>query len=189
MTKLFTVIILLLSNIALAQFEYDASEAHPFGLPNPKAPKQIKDYEKLIGLCDCTSQSLNKDQTWADPVSMTWRFEYILNGMAIQDKTLKEDGRHSGSIRQYNVDSARWYVHYFTAPVPSAKLSTWEGNTQENGNIVLYKPSTAPNGTEGFFRLTFSEISSDGFNWIGEWVDQSETVVFPTWKIKCKKRE
>ena len=37
----------------LAQYEYDASDKFPFGKANPKAPEQIKDYEAMIGECDC----------------------------------------------------------------------------------------------------------------------------------------
>ncbi len=189
MLKTITIPLLLVSNILFAQYDYAVSSKNPFGKPNPDAPVQIKDYEQLIGICDCQSTSRNPDQTWAEPIAMTWTFKYIMNGMGIQDETLKADGRHSGSIRQYNMDSARWYVHYFSSPAAAAKLPTWEGVKQENGNIILYKPSLAPNGAEGFFRLTFSKITSEGFNWVGEWVDTSETVVFPTWKINCKKRK
>lgn len=181
--------LLLIASIGYAQYDYVASDKHPFGLPNPEAPTNVKDYEQLIGICDCESISRKPDQSWAEPVDMTWTFKYIMNGMGVQDETHKADGKHSGSIRQYNLDSARWYVHYFSSPSPLASLKTWEGNKKENGNIVLYRPSKAPNGTEGFYRITFSEISADGFNWAGEWVDNTETIVFPTWKITCKKRK
>ena len=65
--------------------------------------------------------------------------------MAVQDETLKSDGKHSGSIRQY---------------LP---------------------------GMEGLFRLTFYDITNNGFKWIGEWVNKDETIEYPTWKIDCKK--
>ncbi|ULC60281.1 hypothetical protein MBM09_04650 [Flaviramulus sp. BrNp1-15] len=53
----------------------------------------------------------------------------------------------------------------------------------------MYKEQTAPNGTEGFYRLTFYDISKSGYKWVGEWVDKSESVVFPTWKINCTRNE
>ncbi|NNK76178.1 MAG: hypothetical protein HKP42_08950, partial [Maribacter sp.] len=102
-----------------AQYEYEQSLDHPYGLPNPIAPQQILDYAPLIGECDCKSTSRNPDRTWAEPVAMIWRFKYIMNGMAIQDETLKADGRHSGSIRQFVPDSAFWYVHYYNTAKPS----------------------------------------------------------------------
>lgn len=170
------------------QYEYAASEAYPFGRPHPDAPKQFLDYEPLIGECDCTSTRRNPDQTWGEPEEMVWRFSYIMNGTAVQDQTLKANGGHSGSIRQYIADSSTWYVHYYSNVAPSTKLSAWEGGMRGD-SIVLYKEQKTPTGVDGFYRITFNDISQDGFNWIGEWVDPGETITFPTWKIRCRKRK
>ena len=172
-----------------AQNEYEPSEANPYGLKNPKAPDQLEDFKPFIGLCDCDSERRNSDGSWAEPVKMTWKYKYIMNGMAIQDETLKDDGAHSGSIRQFNADSLKWYVHYYSSLGVTPTLSSWEGTKNDDGNIILYKPQKAPNGTEGFSRLTFYDISKSGYKWIGEWVDTTETVVYPFWKISCIKRE
>ncbi len=171
-----------------SQNEYAASDKHPFGLPNPKAPEQIKDFEGLIGTCNCTSITRNQDQSWAEAQNMTWEWKYIMNGMAVQDETLKEDGNHSGSIRQFIADSSKWYVHYYSSNFPTPTLPTWEGGKKDNGNIVLYRDQTAPNGMEGFYRLTFYDIDDSGYKWIGEWVDKTEKITFPTWKIDCKRQ-
>ena len=180
--------IFLLSSFAMySQYEYEPSEQHPFGLPNPAAPEQIKDFEPMIGLCDCKSITRKADGSWAEPMEMTWRFKYIMNGMAVQDETLKADGAHSGSIRQFNMDSSKWYVHYYTTKGIPNNLPTWEGG-KKGGNIVLYKEQKDPRGNDGFFRLTFYDISKSGYKWIGEWVDTEETISFPTWKIECSKR-
>jgi len=48
----------------LGQYEYDTSDKFPFGKANPKAPEQIKDYEAMIGECDCKSSTRNQDGTW-----------------------------------------------------------------------------------------------------------------------------
>jgi hypothetical protein len=68
-------------------------------------------------------------------------------------------------------------------------LGVWEGGKTDNGNIVLYRDQAAPNGTEGYFRLTFYEITDKSFQWIGEWVDLGETFSYPTWKISCTKQK
>ena len=183
-TKYF-LLILCVPIFSIAQYNYEPSKEHPFGQPNPEAPKELLDYSKLIGECNCKSQSLKPDQTWADPVDMKWKFKYIMNGMAIQDETVKADGRHSGSIRQFIADSTKWYVHYYSAAAPTLKLNTWEGGLDNGGEIILYKEQKAPNGTDGFSRLTFYDINSKGYKWVGEWVDKTESVVFPFWKIDC----
>ena len=186
-----TIILFFLSFITKAQdsyMEYEQSEDFPFGKINPEAPEQLKDFAPLIGICNCKSETRNKDKSWADPVDMTWKFKYIMNGMAIQDETSKADGSNSGSIRQYSKDNARWYVHYYTTKSIASRLSTWEGN-KKGVDIVLYREQKAPNGIDGYYRLTFSNISKNGFNWIGEWVSKDESIVYPTWKISCLKQE
>ncbi len=176
------------AQVADELYPYEPSMAHPFGLLNPAAPKAVADFAPLIGTCDCKSVSRINQQTWADTVLMEWTFKYIMNGMAVQDLTLKADGAHSGSIRQYVADSAKWYVHYFSQSSPSTTLPVWEGNKVSEDKIVLYRQQAAPNGTDGFYRLTFSDISEEGFNWVGEWVNMGETFRYPTWVIYCRKR-
>jgi hypothetical protein len=167
-----------------AQTENEPSKAFPYGQPHPDAPEQIKDYEPLMGECDCKSTSRKQDGTWNAPVDMVWRWKYIMNGNAVQDETLKADGANSGSIRQFIADSSKWYVHYYASKKPSTTLSTWTGN-KKDGKIVLYKDHTAPNGTPGYYRLSFYDISKTGYKWVGEWVDKTETTVYATWKIEC----
>ena len=179
---------LIVCTVAQAQYQFEVSDKNPFGMINPKAPKEVGDYAPLIGKSECTSSNRNPDQSWAEPQNMTWTFKYIMNGMAVQDETLKEDGSHSGSIRQFIADSSKWYVHYYSTKSPSTVLSSWEGG-KKGDSIVLYREQKAPNGTDGFYRLTFSDISKAGFSWIGEWVNTSETFLYPTWKIKCRKKK
>ncbi|MCI4668823.1 MAG: hypothetical protein MRZ79_11870 [Bacteroidia bacterium] len=169
-------------------YPYEASPNAPFGLPNPNTPAQIKDFQALIGECNCKSLARGADQSWGDTTAMIWRFKYIMNGKAVQDETLKADGTHSGSIRQFNADSAKWYVHYYTTGSTPNSLPTWEGGKMEDGKIILYRPNKAPNGQEGFYRITFYDIDKKGFKWIGEWVDTKETIEYPLWKIFCKKK-
>ena len=181
-------ILFFFSTFVYCQYDFEPSAENPFGLPNPDAPQEILDFAPLIGECNCKSTARNADQTWADPVDMIWRFKYIMNGMAVQDETLKADGKHSGSIRQFIADSTKWYVHYYSSGSPSTILPAWEGNKNKYGNIVLYREQKAPNGMEGFFRLTFSEMNGEGFNWEGAWVSPDESIVFPTWKIDCTRK-
>jgi len=177
---------LICSFTSYAQYQYEVSNDNPFGLPNPNAHSEIKDYEPMIGECICSSISRAQDGSWKDPVIMNWRFKYIMNGYAVQDETLKEGGAHSGSIRQFLQDENKWFVHYYSSGTPSKSLSTWEGK-KEDGKIILYREQKAPNGMEGFYRLTFYNMSDLGYKWIGEWVDKTETTVYPTWKIECFK--
>ena len=174
--------------LIFAQYTYEPSEKYPFGRYNPEAPEQTKDFEALMGECQCQSINRKKDQSWNEPEDMIWRWKYIMNGTAVQDETLKADGSHSGSIRQFDLDSLRWNVHYYSSAGITTPLPTWHG-TKKEGNIVLYRAQKAPNGMDGFYRLTFYDISEKGYKWIGEWVDTAEKIVYPTWKIECFRKE
>lgn len=178
---------LLITISAFAQYNYAVSEEYPFGKLNPDAPQEVADYELLIGESKCTSVSRAPDQTWNPKVNMLWRFKYIMNGMAIQDETLKEDGTHSGSIRQFNSDSSAWYVHYFSSSSVPSRFPVWKGGTNKEGEIILYNEQNAPNGAEGFYKIRFYDITEKSFEWIGTWVNTTETIQFATWKISCQK--
>lgn len=188
MKSIITLSFLFFTSLLLSQYSYEASEEFPFGQPNPEAPEQIKDFEPMIGSCNCKSTARKQDGSWNDSEDIIWKWKYIMNGRAVQDETLKPDGSHSGSIRQFIQDSSRWYVHWYSSKTPSTKFPVWEGNKKE-GKIILYKDQTAPNGTEGFFRLTFYDMSDSGYKWVGEWTDKTEKIVYPTWKIECVRKE
>ena len=187
MKNFLTLHLLIFSLAVSAQYPYEPSAEHPFGLPNPEAPQELLDFAPLIGECECKSETRGPDGNWATPVDMTWRFKYIMNGMAVQDETWKSDGSYAGSIRQFIPDSTMWYVHYYSSGNPTTVLPAWEGKKTENGDIVLYSDQKAPNGMEGDYKIVFSDISKSGFNWLGAWVSKDRSIVYPTWKIACAK--
>jgi hypothetical protein len=188
MKNYLTIIFLCVSIYAFSQLEFEPADDFPYRKPNPEVAQKLKDFHPLIGECDCKSVLRNPDGTWANTANMVWKFKYIMNGNAIQDETFKEDYTYAGSIRQFNSDSSKWYVHYYSSAGATGPLSTWEGGLKGD-DIILYKDQTAPNGMEGKYKITFFDISEFGFNWLGEWVDKAESFSFPTWKIFCTKKE
>ncbi len=172
-----------------AQFEYEPSTQNPYGLVNPDAPSELSDFDPLIGLSECTSEIRNPDGSWNEPSSMVWKWKYIMNGLAVQDEVLREDFPNAGSIRQFNADSAAWYVHYYSSNSPIPTLPSWKGGKQDNGDIILYRAQQAPNGMDGFYKINFLDITEKSFYWQGEWVNPDESIIYPTWKIDCKKIE
>jgi len=75
--------------------------------------------------------------------------------------------------------------HFFSAPAYSS--STWRGK-MDGENLVLRQPQKAP-GTDfgGFSTLTFSDVSAQGFDWVGEWISEDGSVVFLFWRTQCRK--
>ncbi|MEP2937748.1 MAG: hypothetical protein ABJM06_03780 [Gilvibacter sp.] len=179
---------LLLPTTLLGQYDYEANGIHPYGRPNPEAPSQILDFDAMIGECDCQSTRRKPDGTWGKPEPMLWRFKYIMNGMAIQDETLKPNGAHTGNIRQFIADSSKWYVHYYSNSRPSTTFPVWEGGKKEK-EIVLYRDQKAPNGAEGYYKIRFYDMSKRGYKWSGAWVSADESIVFDNWNIVCVRPE
>ncbi len=167
--------------------QYEVSKKHPYGQPAPEFRETLKDFAPMIGMCECKSVNRNPDGTWQDTVDMLWSFKYILNGTAIQDDTWKANGQYATSIRQFNTDSLKWVVTYFSSSNKAWTPGTWIGDKQGE-DIVLYMDQKAPNGMEGKSRLTFYDITKEGYKWKGEWIDKAETIVYPFWTIDCRKR-
>lgn len=191
MKSIFTLIfsIVLIFNSIAQPGQFEASEQYPFGQLNPSAPIEVGDYAELIGKSSCLSINRNPDGTWQDTVRMNWTFKYIMDGYAVQDYSIKEDGSHTSSIRQFREDSAKWYVTFFPKNDPPVSPRVWSGKKEANEDIVLYKDHPLPDGTPGHSRLTFYDISSDSFNWVGNWIKFDESVQFPFWMLHCKKAE
>ncbi len=184
------ILCIICSSLANGQHgQFEPSVDNPFGSVNPEAPSEVADYADLIGQSVCSSIRRNPDGTWQDTVRMTWTFKYILDGTAVQDLTVREDGGHATSIRQYNADSAKWFVTYFPRNNPPNSPSSWAGNATDTGDIVLLKNQKAPNGFEGISRLVFSNITEDTFDWEGTWTSMDGTIQFPFWTISCKKTD
>lgn len=191
MIRIFTLLLCILS-VAQAQvnidLKHEASADFPYGTVHPDYEEYLKDFAPMIGRCECKSVNRNAEGNFTDTIDMIWQFKYIMNGSAIQDETWKADGRHSGSIRQFQPDSSQWVVTYFSQPGVTYTPGVWIGG-KDGDDIVLKMDQTAPNGTEGISRLTFSNISASGYDWIAEWTSLDESFVHPIWKIYCKKQK
>lgn len=163
---------------------FDPSDEHPFGRPNPDAPEQLSQFAFLIGKNDCTEARRSQDgQSWNEG-TRTWDAHYSMNGFAVYDTGISDSGANSNQ-RVFDEKTGEWHVTFFSTP--NYGSGVWRG-VLEGDRIVLKQPQAAPaNNMPGFSRLTFSEINDHGFNWIGEWVSADNTVVYPFWRISCRK--
>lgn len=165
--------------------EYDPSPANPFGLPNPAAPQQIAQFAFIIGKSDCTEERLNNATGEWQSSARTWDGHYIMNGFGIFDSGKSASSANS-NIRVYDESRGQWQVTFFA--MPSYSSSVWKGGL-ESENMVLKQPQQAPGTSlDGFSTLTFSNISNQGFEWSGEWISEDGSIVFPFWRVSCKKR-
>ncbi|OJJ22196.1 hypothetical protein BKI52_09155 [marine bacterium AO1-C] len=164
--------------------QYEPSKKYPFGRPNPTAPKEITQFAFMVGQCDCVDsiRLVPGDPKWTIMKS-TWDGKYIMNGTAIQDGG--PNGRFNPlNIRIYDEKQQKWVVTYFTTPKYGSGV--WKGK-KEGNKMIMRQASTSPNGRKGENRLTFYNISKNGFSWKGEFVSEDGTVAYAFWKIQCTK--
>lgn len=147
----------------------------------------ITDFSPMIGTCRCKSSRKDENGKWTAPIDAMWTFKYIMNGRGVQDEFFLANGLSGGSIRQYNDKDQLWYVHYYASNLPTPKLQSWKGSKDGEGNIILYSKQKSSDGDDGFLKLTFHEISDNGYKWKGEWVNSDESIKNAFWNIECLK--
>lgn len=151
------------------------------GTSNPS----LDDFSDMIGTCNCKSKRKGSDGNWLEAVDATWTFKYIMDGKGVQDNFSLANGLSGGSIRQYNEKEKSWYVHYYASNSPTPTLQSWAGEKTKENNIVLYSPQKSPDGEDGFYKLSFYDISKNGYKWKGEWVNKDESKINAFWTIEC----
>ncbi len=163
---------------------YDPNDEYPFGRKNPAAPVELSQFHFMVGQNDCEEQRLNNvSGEWVAGIR-SWDAHYYMNGYAIRDGGASATSTN-GNIRIFDPSEKQWNVTFFSMPAYSSGV--WKG-VKEGGNIVLKQAQKAP-GTDfdGFSTLTFSNISAAGFDWSGEWISEDGSVVFPFWRVQCRK--
>jgi hypothetical protein len=163
------------------QMGYDPSPAYPHGRLHPNAPPQTVQFAFMLGEFDCTDSVRSADGGWS-LFPAIWNANYFLNGHGIQDQYWSP--RFSTSnIRIFDSKSGAWKVTFFKKPGYGSGV--WTGK-KEDKNMVMRQTNTSPDGTTAESRLTFHNISNDGFDWVAERVTEKETRA--SWKSSCRRR-
>lgn len=144
-------------------FRYEPSPAFPHGRPHPEAPEELADFAFMIGSFICHDARRLPDGRMQE-FDAVWSARYFLNGHAIQDQYWAQ-GFYTSNLRQFDESEGVWRVHYVSEP--GFTTGVWSG-TREGDAITLTREIARPDGSVVVSRLTFSNISDDGFNWRGE---------------------
>ena len=158
--------------------ENEPSPAHPHGKLNPKAPPETAQFSFMIGEFDCKDKIQGADGKWTES-DVVWNSTYFLNGSGIQDRFWSKQVVATGT-RIFNKAKGKWIVNYFQTN-PTYFAGVWEGK-KEGSKMIM----RAPRG-ENESRLTFHNITKDGFDWIGETALKDGSAK-PFWIISCKRR-
>ena len=163
--------------------KYDPNPKSPYGSLHSEAPSELGLFAFMIGEFDCSDRLLMADGSWKE-MKAVWHTHYTLNGHAIQDNYRNEI--YAGmSIRTYSPQEAAWHVSFFG--MPGGHYGLWKGDS-EGDRIVLTSEQLAPSGATVISRLTFSQISKDSFEWLGEKVTV-DGIATPNWQISARRRK
>jgi hypothetical protein len=151
-----------------------------YGLPNPKAPRELTQFDFLVGAWDCASTIRAPDGT-VQTRPATWAGRYILDGYVIADefRQLGPSGEVAllgQTYRSFNGESKTWVMKWF-----DALDSTWlDLGTEDIGGVQVRAGTITfqhrrPRGRAGrlfplnsLFRITFSDMSDVQFRWRAE---------------------
>ena len=161
---------------------YDPSLAYPFGRLHPDAPPETRQFAFMVGEFDCIDRLRQQDGTWIE-FKAIWNAAYFLNGHGIQDRYWNGTFATS-NIRIFDRKKDRWMVTFFR--MPGYQSGVWEGE-KEGDRLVMKQESTSPEGeTSVTSRLTFYDITDDGYRWVGESLRTGKPA--PFWKSDCRRR-
>lgn len=164
--------------------QYEPNAEFPFGRINPNAPAEVKQFEFMVGICECQDSVRTPDGSWLGYPSI-WEARYFLNGYAIQDKSFNPRSPTT-NLRLYDPNSGTWKVTYMTSQT-GYFTGVWEGKRDED-EFVLTQEQTTSQGQKVISKLTFFNISDDGYEWKSESVSADGSTRIG-WKKKCNKRK
>ncbi|MEM9077779.1 MAG: hypothetical protein AAGC43_12095 [Bacteroidota bacterium] len=140
-------------------------EPNQFGKANVDANPKLLEYGQLVGEWDIIFSSRVNDSTWADSKAY-WRFEYILDGFAIQDYWINyaDKGKnpnardlHGTNLRIYNPSLKEWQCVWIENGTCSI-AEVWRSYGNDKGEILLLD-------NKNTWVITFYNITNRTFDW------------------------
>lgn len=160
---------------------FNVSREHPFGRMNPKAPPELAQFDFMIGEFDAVDELRRPDGTWITSKG-TWNANWFLNGFGIQDHYENEQFSTS-NVRIYDPGTKRWHVTFYK--MPGFSTGTWHGN-KVGDTMVMEREQKTADGRTFTSRLTFFDITKNGYKWKSESVTPAGSRV--SWKSTCTRR-
>ncbi|MEO0573219.1 MAG: hypothetical protein AAF039_16045 [Bacteroidota bacterium] len=129
-----------------------------------KASKEIQQFGQLVGEWHCDVMNLLPDSTWKE-TKARWKFEYVLDGTAIQDyweHPIKSSNDTipvllGTNLRIYNPVLEKWQCAWVENKNNSMS-GIWEATMNDNNEIVMN------DGTDNW-EIKFYNIDADHFDW------------------------
>lgn len=161
---------------------YEPSPAYPYGRRNPNAPAELAQFEFMLGANKCMDEMLQPDGS-KQSFPARWNARYFMNGYGIQDHYWTPTEFTTSNLRIFDANTNTWKVTFFS--MPGYGSGVWEGK-KEGDDLVMRQITTSDEGKQRESRLTFYQITDQGFEWKAEtWLDGE--LVSTGWTSSCKK--
>jgi hypothetical protein len=149
--------------------------ASGFGEQHDKAPKEVEQFGRLVGLWLVETEMAAQDGSWVKSAPGIWAWKYAIGGFAVSDlfyqgadnlpRYMANLGRDYllTANRVYAVADKKWQVAWMAngaGKVMGADYGTFTATLQD-GEIVMESPP----GGFGLQRVVFYEIGDDAFRW------------------------
>ncbi len=171
------------AGVRSASTEYEPDLVHPFGRLNPQAPPEVAQFSFMVGRFQSTEERRRPDGSYERRTAI-WEAKYILNGQAIQD-TYWRSGMAATSIRFFDTERGRWLVNYQAKPGNLFGF-VWEGG-MDGDHMVLTATYPNADGDTILSRLTYHDITSDGFRWTSEETNRRTGEHVVDWRITARR--
>ena len=158
--------------------EFDPGPGQPVGRASPLAPPETHQFDFMLGNFACHDR-IPREGGKVLEFDSTWTATYFLNGMGIQDYN-SGPRRSTTNLRVYDKSTQLWRVTYIT--MPNYYSGVWVGGLQDDA-MVLEQTTEREDGSTVVSRLTFFEITPEGYRWKSENV--SADLVTEGWSKTC----
>ena len=157
-----------------------------YGTLNEKAPKETKQYGKLVGEWECLISSYSGDSL-VSQTTANWVFKYVLDGYAIQDfwrnpsvanPNATKKQLFGTNLRIYNPQKQQWQCAWLENG-NNTMSGVWHSKANDKGDLELYDDTNN-------WVITFYNITENSFDWKWDF-KQPDGSMKTTTTIKAKK--
>lgn len=128
-------------------------------------PGVAEGFGRLVGeTWTCAQSRVQPDGSWqTDEKASRWRFEYILDGYAVQDFWMPASGPAGTNLRTYDPSEGLWRMVWATQSQP--RFDHFEARVVDGEIVMEGKRWARPSFGEHTAQITFHDIAEDRFDW------------------------
>ncbi len=158
--------------------------------PNPNAPKELSQFNFLVGDWDVLGETLTADGSYSE-WSATWKGYFLQSGYIFADEFEVPDGQGGfyfagTTYRVFNTEKQEWQMCFADA-LKGTWATVFHGKFDEKGAKFVYNDSDRKGEFMGIIK--FYDITENSFKWsIDKSHDKGETWVYQETKMTVTRK-